>query len=125
MKNYYWDLETLGYFNFIARRESIYTTLDAITKYVVSDCTIEEEECDEMLILDLTYKVYRNKFEMEVFQDFANWIMDGNVDVIEGEEIIDNKKYTTNYYTTQDSNWGNRLKTIKNLFDYWDREFRG
>lgn len=125
MKNYYWDLETLGYFNFIARRESIYTTLDAITKYVVSDCTIEEGECDEMLILDLTYKVYRNKFEMEVFQDFANWIMDGNVDVIEGEEIIDNKKYTTNYYTTQDSNWGNRLKTIKNLFDYWDREFRG
>ena len=122
MKNYYWDLDTLGHFNFILKRNTLFWTLDEITLFVSNDCTLDEGDCDEMLILDLTSKILKNSI-VEVYDNFSRWIIDGNVEIVEGMEIIDNKKYTTNYYTTQDSNWGNRLKTIKDLWNYYTKEF--
>jgi hypothetical protein len=122
MKNYFWDLDTLGHFNFILNRNTLPYTLNEITLFVLSDCTLEEGDCDEMLILDLTSKVLKNSI-VDVYDNFARWVIDGNVEIVEGIEVIDNKKYTTHYYTTQDSNWGSRLKTIKDLFDYYVGEF--
>ena len=48
----------------------------------------------------------------EHFEDFMDWVNDGNV--IE----------KSNYYATQDAGYRNKLKTEKDLYNYFVKEFR-
>ncbi len=59
MSLFYWSEETISHFEFISSYLSKEQTIDKIKQFVVVDCTLQDEETEEMLIEDLTNVIYR------------------------------------------------------------------
>ncbi len=59
MSLFYWSEETISHFEFISSYLSKEQTIDKIKKFVVVDCTLQDEETEEMLIEDLTNLIYK------------------------------------------------------------------
>jgi hypothetical protein len=59
MSLFYWSEETISHFEFMSSYLSKEQTIDKIKQFVVVDCTLQDEETEEMLIEDLTNIIYR------------------------------------------------------------------
>jgi len=59
MSLFYWSEETISHFEFMSSYLSKEQTIDKIKQFVVVDCTLQDEETEEMLIEDLTNVIYR------------------------------------------------------------------
>ncbi len=59
MSLFHWSEETISHFEFISSYLSKEQTIDKIKKFVVVDCTLQDEETEEMLIEDLTNLIYK------------------------------------------------------------------
>ena len=59
MSLFHWSEETISHFEFMSSYLSKEQTIDKIKQFVVVDCTLQDEETEEMLIEDLTNIIYR------------------------------------------------------------------
>lgn len=59
MSLFYWSEETISHFEFMSSYLSKEQTIDKIKQFVVVDCTLQDEETEEMLIEDLTDLIYK------------------------------------------------------------------
>jgi len=57
-KKFYWNNETLNHFKFQSNYQNEKETIKEITKFVEIDCSLENNETEEMLINDLVKQVY-------------------------------------------------------------------
>ena len=57
-KKFYWNDETLNHFKFQSNYQNEKETIKEITKFVEIDCSLENNETEEMLINDLVKQVY-------------------------------------------------------------------
>jgi len=57
-KKFYWNNETLNHFKFQSNYQNEKETIKEITKFVEIDCSLEDNETEEMLINDLVKQVY-------------------------------------------------------------------
>ena len=57
---YYWNEDTVDHFKFMSNYSSRDEVVDAIIEFVDIDCSIEENESEEDLAMDLITKVYNN-----------------------------------------------------------------
>tara|TARA_R110000824_G_scaffold64429_1_gene168342 strand:+ start:48 stop:236 length:189 start_codon:yes stop_codon:yes gene_type:complete len=59
-KEYNWNEDTVDHFKFMSNYSSRDEVVDAIIEFVDIDCSIEENESEEDLAMDLITKVYNN-----------------------------------------------------------------
>ncbi len=59
MSLFYWSEETISHFEFMSSYLSKEQTIDKIKQFVVVDCTLQDEETEEMLIEDITNIIYK------------------------------------------------------------------
>ena len=57
-KKFHWDEDTLNHFKFHSSYQNKNETIKEITEFVENECSLEENETDEMLINDLVKQVY-------------------------------------------------------------------
>ena len=57
-KKFYWNEETLEHFKFQSNYQNENETIKEITEFVENECSLENNETDEMLINDLVKQVY-------------------------------------------------------------------
>ena len=57
-KKFYWNNETLNHFKFQSNYQNENETIKEITKFVENECSLENNETDEMLINDLIKQIY-------------------------------------------------------------------
>ena len=57
-KKFYWNEDTLDYFQFQSNYQSKEENIKEITNFVENSCSLEENETEEMLINDLVKQVY-------------------------------------------------------------------
>jgi len=57
-KKFYWNDETLNHFKFQSNYQNEKETIKEITKFVEIDCSLEDNETEEMLINDLVKQIY-------------------------------------------------------------------
>lgn len=55
---FYWNEDTLDYFKFQSNYQSKDEVIKEITNFVEIDCSLESNEIEEDLIIDLTNQVY-------------------------------------------------------------------
>ena len=57
-KKFYWNEETLEHFKFQSNYQNENETIKEITLFVENECSLENNETEEMLINDLVKQVY-------------------------------------------------------------------
>ena len=57
-KKFYWNEETLEHFKFQSNYQNENETIKEITEFVENECSLENNETEEMLINDLVKQVY-------------------------------------------------------------------
>ena len=57
-KRFYWNEDTLEHFKFQSNYQNENETIKEITKFVENECSLENNETDEMLINDLIKQIY-------------------------------------------------------------------
>jgi len=57
-KKFYWNEDTLEHFKFQSNYQNENETIKEITKFVENECSLENNETEEMLINDLIKQVY-------------------------------------------------------------------
>tara|TARA_R100000656_G_C3862919_1_gene110342 strand:+ start:337 stop:522 length:186 start_codon:yes stop_codon:yes gene_type:complete len=57
-KQFYWNEETLEHFKFHSNYQNKEETIKEITLFVENECSLEDNETEEMLINDLVKQVY-------------------------------------------------------------------
>jgi len=57
-KKFHWNLETLEHFKFQSNYQNENETIKEITLFVENECSLENNETEEMLINDLVKQVY-------------------------------------------------------------------
>ncbi len=57
-KKFYWNEDTLNYFKFVSNYENKKQVIEEITEFVEYNCSLEDNETEEMLINDLVKQVY-------------------------------------------------------------------
>ena len=58
MSKFYWNEDTIKYFDFMACYLNKEQVKEAITNFVEDDCITEDDETEEELVTDLMNKVY-------------------------------------------------------------------
>ena len=57
---FYWNDETLEHFRFNSSYVNKKEIEKEVTKFVENECSLEENETEEMLIKDLLHQIYNN-----------------------------------------------------------------
>jgi|TARA_R110001592_G_scaffold192000_1_gene438576 hypothetical protein len=57
-KKFYWNEETLNHFKFHSNYQNKEEVINEITLFVENECSLENNETEEMLINDLIKQVY-------------------------------------------------------------------
>ena len=57
-KKFYWNEDTLNHFKFHSTYQNENQTIKEITEFVENECSLEDNETEEMLINDLIKQVY-------------------------------------------------------------------
>tara|TARA_R100000742_G_C4184110_1_gene18269 strand:+ start:153 stop:341 length:189 start_codon:yes stop_codon:yes gene_type:complete len=57
-KKFYWNEDTLNYFKFVSNYENKKQVIEEINDFVEHNCSLEDNETEEMLINDLVKQVY-------------------------------------------------------------------
>jgi len=57
-KKFYWNEDTLNHFKFNSSYQNEKQTIKEITLFVENECSLEDNETEEMLINDLINQVY-------------------------------------------------------------------
>ena len=57
-KKFHWNEDTLEHFKFQSNYQNENETIKEITKFVENECSLENNETDEMLINDLIKQIY-------------------------------------------------------------------
>ena len=57
-KKFYWNEDTLDHFKFQSNYQNENETIKEITKFVENECSLENNETEEMLINDLVKQIY-------------------------------------------------------------------
>ena len=57
---FYWNEETLEHFRFNSSYVNKKEIEKEVTKFVENECSLEENETEEMLIKDLLHQIYNN-----------------------------------------------------------------
>jgi len=57
-KKFYWNEDTLEHFKFQSNYQNENETIKEITLFVENECSLENNETEEMLINDLTKQIY-------------------------------------------------------------------
>ena len=57
-KKFHWNEDTLEHFKFQSNYQNENETIKEITKFVENECSLENNETEEMLINDLVKQVY-------------------------------------------------------------------
>ena len=59
MKNlYYWNEDTVNHFKFMSSYLSKDKVIEEIVEFVLYECSLEDGETDEMLVEDLTNRIF-------------------------------------------------------------------
>ena len=57
-KKFYWNEETLNHFKFHSNYQNKEEVINEITLFVENECSLENNETEEMLIKDLIKQIY-------------------------------------------------------------------
>lgn len=57
-KQIYWNDDTIAYFKYESTKLTLKQTIAAITEFVEIDCSLEDDETEEMFVIDLINRVF-------------------------------------------------------------------